>query len=70
MKVYRGTLRPLDFYEAIWGYPVQGVALTLYDLRFSADTHAHGYPAVRDVVRRGYGSRLSGRNSTAGRSTP
>ena len=54
VKVYRGRLRPLDFYEAIWGYPVQDVALTLYDLRH----FARGGPAIEDAFRRGYESRL------------
>jgi Ser/Thr protein kinase RdoA (MazF antagonist) len=58
VKVHRGRLRPLDFYGAIWGYPVQDVALTLYDLRFLADCRPHGYPAIRDAFRAGYRSRL------------
>ncbi|MCW3065011.1 MAG: Homoserine kinase, partial [Solirubrobacterales bacterium] len=58
VKIYRGRLRPLDFYEVIWGYPVQDIALSLYDLRFFADSRPHGYAALRDAFALGYGSRL------------
>jgi Ser/Thr protein kinase RdoA (MazF antagonist) len=58
VKVHRGHLRPLDFYEVVWAYPVQDVALTLYDLRYYADCQPHGYPAIRDAVADGYASRL------------
>jgi Ser/Thr protein kinase RdoA (MazF antagonist) len=57
VKIDRGRLRPLDFYEVIWGYPLQDISLTLYDLRFFADTRQHGYPALRDAFQRGYESR-------------
>jgi Ser/Thr protein kinase RdoA (MazF antagonist) len=56
--VHRDQLRPLDFYETIWGYPIQDVALTLYDLRFFADCRPHGYTALRDAFVDGYMSRL------------
>ena len=58
VKIHRGRLRPLDFYEAIWGFPVQDVALTLYDLREFADTRAYGYEALREAFTSGYASRL------------
>jgi Ser/Thr protein kinase RdoA (MazF antagonist) len=58
VKVHRGRLRPLDFYEAIRGYPVQDVALTFYDLRFFVDCRPHGYAALRDAFAAGYGSCL------------
>ena len=29
--IHRGRLRPIDFYEVIWGYAVQDVALSLFD---------------------------------------
>jgi Ser/Thr protein kinase RdoA (MazF antagonist) len=58
VKVYRGRLRPLDFYEAIWGYPVQDISLTFYDLRVFADCRPYGYEALRDAFLRGYTSRL------------
>ena len=58
VKIDRGRLRPLDFYEVIWGYPLQDLSLTLYDLRFFADPRPHGYPALRDAFQRGYESRL------------
>jgi Ser/Thr protein kinase RdoA (MazF antagonist) len=58
VKVDRGRLRPLDFYEVVWAYPVQDVSLTLYDLRYYADCQPHGYPAIRDAFAEGYASRL------------
>jgi Ser/Thr protein kinase RdoA (MazF antagonist) len=58
VKLDRGRLRLLDFYEVIWGYPVQDVSLTLYDLREFADARPHGYAALRDAFARGYASRL------------
>jgi Ser/Thr protein kinase RdoA (MazF antagonist) len=58
VKLHRGRLRPLDFYEAIHGYPVQDVALTFYDLRFFGDCRPHGFPALRDAFAQGYASRL------------
>jgi len=58
VKIHRGRLRPLDFYEAIGGYPVQDVALTFYDLRFFVDCRPHGFPALRDAFAQGYASRL------------
>ena len=58
VRVHRGHLRPLDFYEAIWGYPVQDLALTFYDLRFFVDCRPYGLPALREAFTAGYGSRL------------
>ena len=58
VKVCRGRLRPLDFYEVIWAYPVQDVSLTLYDLRYFADCRPHSYAALRDAFAAGYTSRL------------
>lgn len=58
VKVHRGRLRPLDFYEAIWGYPVQDIALTCFDLRHYADCRPYGYAALREAFTEGYTSRL------------
>ena len=58
VKVHRGRLRPLDFYESIWGFPVQDISLTLYDLREFANTRPYGYEALREAFTRGYTSRL------------
>ena len=58
VKVHRGRLRPLDFYETSWGYPIQDAALTLFDLRFFADCRPHGYAALRDAFADGYMSRM------------
>ena len=44
VKLDRGRLRPLDFYEVIWGYPAQDVALTLYDLRYYTAPPRPGTP--------------------------
>jgi Ser/Thr protein kinase RdoA (MazF antagonist) len=66
VKLHRGQLRPLDFYEAIWGYPVQDVALALYDLRHFVDCRPHGYAALRDAFAHGYGSRLPWPETHAG----
>jgi Ser/Thr protein kinase RdoA (MazF antagonist) len=58
VKLDRGRLRPLDFYEVIWGYPAQDVALTLYDLRYYTDPGRHEYAALREAFAGGYASRL------------
>jgi Ser/Thr protein kinase RdoA (MazF antagonist) len=60
VKVYRGRLRPLDFYEVIWGYPVQDISLTLYDLwrlREFTDSRPHVYAPLRDAFVQGYATR-------------
>jgi Ser/Thr protein kinase RdoA (MazF antagonist) len=66
VKVHRGRLRPLDFYEVIWGYAVQDVALTLYDLRFFTNSRPHGYAALRDAFQRGYAACLPWPETQAG----
>lgn len=58
VKIERGRLRPLDFYEAVWRYPVQDVALTMFDLRFYAKSEQHDYAALRGAFAEGYASRL------------
>ena len=61
VKVDRGRLRPLDFYEVIHGYPVQDVSLTLYDLwrlREFTDSRLQVYAALRDAFAQGYTTRL------------
>ncbi len=58
VKVHRGRLRPLDFYEAIWGYPVQDISLTFYDLCYFTDCRPYGYAALREAFTTGYTSRL------------
>jgi Ser/Thr protein kinase RdoA (MazF antagonist) len=58
VKLDRGRLRPLDFYEVIWGYPVQDVALTLFDLRYYTDPRHQDYTALRDAFAAGYVSLL------------
>jgi Ser/Thr protein kinase RdoA (MazF antagonist) len=54
----RGRLRPIDFYEVIWGYPVQDVALTCYDLRYYTDPRAHAYADLRGAFAAGYAAHL------------
>lgn len=58
VKVSRGKLRPIDFEDVIWGYPIQDVALTFYDFRYYTDPEAHDYDALCEAFRRGYASRL------------
>jgi Ser/Thr protein kinase RdoA (MazF antagonist) len=55
--LHRGRLHPLDFYEVIWGYPVQDISLTFFDLRYYTPP-VPGYAALRDAFARGYASRL------------
>lgn len=58
VKLDRGRLRPLDFYEVVWAYPVQDVALTLYDLRYSSPGGSYGYGPAHADFAEGYASRL------------
>lgn len=56
VKVWRGRLRPLDFEDAIWGYPVQDIAMTFGDLLFFTELSSSEYQAVRAAFQRGYTS--------------
>jgi Ser/Thr protein kinase RdoA (MazF antagonist) len=52
IKVDRGRLRPLDFEDTLWGYPVQDIAMAMLDLL--QDAGAPAYPALLAAFRRGY----------------
>jgi Ser/Thr protein kinase RdoA (MazF antagonist) len=56
VKLWRGRLRPLDFEDAIWGYPVQDIAMTFGDLLFFTDLDNTAYQAMRAAFQRGYTS--------------
>jgi Ser/Thr protein kinase RdoA (MazF antagonist) len=57
-KLDRGRLRPFDFEDVAWGYPVQDLAMTCFDLLDYADPQRTDYPALRAALQRGYASRL------------
>lgn len=59
VKLGRGRLRPLDFEDAILGYPVQDIAMTFADLLYYTDVGAAEYQALRAEFERGYRSRAS-----------
>ena len=52
IKVSRGRLRPLDFEDTIWGYPVQDIAMAFQDLADDAPPEA--YDPYVDAFRSGY----------------
>jgi Ser/Thr protein kinase RdoA (MazF antagonist) len=52
IKVDRGRLRPLDFEDTIWGYPVQDIAMALQDLM--TDVPPDAYEPLQDAFRAGY----------------
>jgi Ser/Thr protein kinase RdoA (MazF antagonist) len=56
--LHRGRLRPLDFYEVIWGYPLQDIALTFFDFRYYTDARSPGYDALRRAFASGYAAHL------------
>jgi Ser/Thr protein kinase RdoA (MazF antagonist) len=52
IKVDRGRLRPLDFEDTLWGYPVQDIAMAFQDL--VTEVPADDYEAYREAFREGY----------------
>jgi len=56
IKIDRGRLRPLDFEDTLWGYPVQDIAMAMLDLLH--DTSPQAYPALLAAFRRGYEAAL------------
>ena len=52
IKVDRGRLRPLDFEDTVWGYPVQDIAMALQDLM--TDVERDEYEPLMEAFRRGY----------------
>jgi len=49
VRIYRGVLSPIDFEDLMWGWPVQDIATTLYDL-----LRLDEYQALRSAFLRGY----------------
>ena len=56
VKVARGRLRPLDFEDVIWGYPIQDIAMTFADLLVYTGLSPAEYWALRAAFERGYRS--------------
>jgi Ser/Thr protein kinase RdoA (MazF antagonist) len=54
IQVYHSRLRPLDFEDTIWGYPVQDVAMALQDLM--VDVERDAYEPLQAAFRQGYES--------------
>jgi Ser/Thr protein kinase RdoA (MazF antagonist) len=52
IKLHRGRLRPFDFEDTIWGYPVQDIAMALQDLML--DVAPEAYDPLRAAFRQGY----------------
>jgi len=52
IKVDRGRLRPLDFEDTVWGYPVQDIAMALQDLMM--DVPPGAYEPLLNAFRAGY----------------
>ena len=49
--VYRGSLRPIDFEDCVWGHPIQDIAITFYYVLWD-----ERFPAFLGAFRRGYES--------------
>ncbi len=49
VRIYRGVLSPIDFEDLMWGWPVQDIATTLYDL-----LRLDEYQALRSAFLQGY----------------
>jgi Ser/Thr protein kinase RdoA (MazF antagonist) len=54
VKVAWGRLRPFDFEDVIWGYPVQDIAMTFYDLLYYTRVSPLEYQRLRAAFRDGY----------------
>jgi len=54
IKLNRGRLRPLDFEDTLWGYPVQDIAMALQDLM--SDVTADRYEPLQEAFQSGYES--------------
>ena len=55
IKLSRGRLRPFDFEDTIWGYPVQDIAMAMQDLML--DVAPEAYDPLLGAFRQGYESR-------------
>lgn len=49
VKLYRGTVQPLDFEDLGWGFPVQDIAISLF---YSLNNPR--FPELREAFQRGY----------------
>jgi len=49
VRYFRGVLSPIDFEDLMWGWPVQDIATTLYDILDQED-----YSILRDAFQQGY----------------
>jgi Ser/Thr protein kinase RdoA (MazF antagonist) len=56
VKVAHGRLRPLDFEDVLWGYPVQDIAMTYADLLLYTQTSQTAYQQLCRAFQRGYTS--------------
>jgi Ser/Thr protein kinase RdoA (MazF antagonist) len=54
VKVARGRLRPFDFEDVIWGYPVQDIAMTFYDLLYHTRLSLPEFRQLKQAFRSGY----------------
>lgn len=54
VKVDAGKLRPVDFEDIVWAYPVQDIALTYFDFRYFAPEGAPGYEELTAWFEQGY----------------
>jgi Ser/Thr protein kinase RdoA (MazF antagonist) len=52
IKIDRGRLRPFDFEDTIWGYPVQDIAMALQDLMM--DVPPEAYDPLLGAFRQGH----------------
>jgi Ser/Thr protein kinase RdoA (MazF antagonist) len=66
VMVQRGRLRPIDFDEICWGYPVQDISLTFYDFRYFSNPATHAYADLCAWFQRGYTRLLSWPEEYAG----
>ncbi|MFC1879791.1 phosphotransferase enzyme family protein [Chloroflexota bacterium] len=57
VKIYHGRLFPLDFEDTIWGYPVQDIAMAIFDLM--ADVDAQRFEPLQRALRQGYESKAA-----------
>jgi Ser/Thr protein kinase RdoA (MazF antagonist) len=57
IKLDRGRLRPFDFEDTAWGYPVQDIAMAMQDLMIAVD--AAQYEPLLRAFRAGYESRAA-----------
>ncbi len=54
VKVDAGKLRPVDFEDIVWAFPVQDIALTFYDFRYFAPAGSPGYDELIAWFEQGY----------------